>query len=246
MISLRRAMSPLGGSMRVLVVQNYENTALGQIGRALEEAGATIEVVDAHLGATLPEDASGHDALVVLGGGQNALDDELYPYLPSLLELMRGFAAADKAVLGVCLGSQLLARAFGAANHIGTATEFGWCAVRLTGEGTIDPVLRHLPKDFRPFQWHDDTFSLPAGAIHLASSDTAANQAFRIGRAVYGLQFHFEADRKVVRDWSGAFADVIAERQPAWSGRFEAEEAAHGAAADRHGLEIARAWVATI
>jgi len=232
--------------MRVLVVQNYENTALGQIGRALEEAGAQIEVIDAHLGGVLPRDASGHDALVVLGGGQNALDDELYPYLPALLDLMRSFAAADKAVLGVCLGSQLLARAFGGKNHIGTATEFGWCKVALTGEGAIDPVLRHLPQNFRPFQWHDDTFSLPAGAIHLASSDTAANQAFRIGRATYGVQFHFEANRDVVRDWNEGFAELIADRQPDWPGKYAGEEAAHGAAADAHGLAIARAWVATI
>lgn len=232
--------------MRVLIVQNYQNTGLGQVGKALVEAEAEIDLRSAHEGDPLPEDASGHDAIVVLGGGQNALADDDYPYIPALLGLMRDFSARDKAVLGICLGSQLLARAFGAKNMIGTAPEFGWSKVRLTGEGAADPVLRHVPEDFTPFQWHDDTFSLPPGALRLATGDPVENQAFRIGRATYGFQFHFEADRTLVREWNAAFSDYLSARHPDWLQRHDLDATSLGPGADAAGLAIARAWVATV
>lgn len=232
--------------MRVLVVQNFEGTGLGQVGAALAEAGAEIDLCNAHLGETLPADAGGHDAMVMLGGGQNALDDDLSPYFPQLIELARDFVGKDKAVLGVCLGSQLLARAFGGDNRIGGATEFGWHGVALTQDAQDDPVFAELPERFPIFQWHDDTFTLPKGAVRLASSAVAGNQAFRVGRAGYGVQFHFEADRALVRAWSEAFAGVIAARNPDWPERHDAESDRHGPQADAVGMALARAWVATI
>jgi len=232
--------------MRVLVVQNYDNTGLGQVGAALAEAGAQIDRRRPYLGETLPRDAAGHDAMVVLGGGQNALADDEYPYFPALLDLTRDFAARDRAVLGICLGSQLIARAFGAENRIGGAHEFGWRGVALTPEAGEDAVLSGLPQEFPIFQWHDDHYSLPLGAVRLAGNAAAENQAYRIGRAVYGFQFHFEADKALVREWSDAFADPIAERYPDWTGRLDAEIAANAPRADAAGLAIARAWVAAI
>ena len=232
--------------MRVLVVQNYDDTGLGQVGAALEEAGAETDIRNAHRGEAFPENAGAHDALIVLGGGQNALDDANYPYFPALLDLMRGFVDADKAVLGICLGSQLLARAYGGKNQVGGAREFGWHQVELTAEAAGDPVLGRLAGEFPVFQWHDDTFSLPEGAVRLAGSAVAANQAFRVGRAGYAIQFHFEADRKLVRGWNEAFAPIIAARNPDWIGRFEDEAARHGPVADATGMEIARAWVRAV
>lgn len=232
--------------MRVLVVYNYENTELGLLGAALEEAAAEIDIRRPFLGEELPVVASEHDALVMLGGGQNALADDAYPYFPALLSLTRGFVEADKAVLGICLGSQLMARAFGGENRIGGATEFGWQPVSVTGAGRADAVLGGLPQSFRIFQWHDDTFTLPPGAERLAASAVAENQAYRIGRAAYGFQFHLEADRTLVRKWSTAFADLIADGQPDWPRRMEGEMALHGERADAAGLAIARAWVAAV
>lgn len=231
---------------RVLVIENYDNTALGQVGAALAEANAEIDLRRAQHGDALPHGAGGHDAVVVLGGGQNALADEHYPYFPRLIELLGDFERRDRSVLGICLGSQLLARAFGAANHIGTASEFGWHPVSLTATAQGDPVLGALPVSFPIFQWHDDTFTLPERATRLATNGVAQNQAFRIGRAAYGVQFHFEADRALVREWNASFASVIAERHPDWPGRFEDEAARHGPGADAAGLAIARAWVKTI
>lgn len=232
--------------MRVLVVQNYDNTGLGQVGAALAEVDAVLDLRVAHRGDPLPADASGHDAAVILGGGQNALADDDYPYIPALLDLIRDFDRRDRAMLGICLGSQLMARAFGGTNQIGGASEFGWQKVGLTEAAREDPVLGKLPNEFSIFQWHDDTFTLPPDVAHLASSAVAANQAFRVGRAGYAVQFHFEADRRLVREWNGLFADYLAERHSDWTIRHATEEARHGPEADAVGQAIARAWIRQI
>jgi GMP synthase-like glutamine amidotransferase len=232
--------------MRVLLIQNFDDTGPGLVGTALNEAAAVVDTRHAHRGDAVPQTDDGYDALIVLGGGQNALDDENSPYFPALLELMRDFTDADKSVLGICLGCQLLARAHGADSQIGGAEEFGWCRVALSDAASGDPLLGGLPAEFPIFQWHDDTFTLPVGAVRLAWNAVAANQAFRIGRASYGIQFHFEADTKLVRAWNAAFASTIAARHPDWNIRFEQQAERHGSQADMIGLEIARAWVRTI
>ncbi|MVA99610.1 GMP synthase [Nitratireductor sp. CAU 1489] len=232
--------------MRVLVVQNFDQTGLGLVGRALDEAGAKVDCCRTFAGDPLPDGESGHDGLVVLGGAQSAVDDENHPYLPRLTRLMREFVIGDRAVLGICLGAQVLARAMGGRNLIGSATEFGWRQVERTRHGESDPVLRVVPPRFPIFEWHDDTFTLPPGALRLARNGAAENQAFRVGRAGYGIQFHFEADRALVRRWNADFRDHLAESQPDWPARFESEAARHGPEADAAGFALARAWVALV
>lgn len=226
--------------MRVAVVENMRNTGLGALATALDEAGADIEWFRVWRDGILPPDISGHDALVVLGG------DETHPYLPELARLARRFGDAGKAVLGICLGSQILARAYGAHNHLGTAREFGWHSIGVTDEGRADPLLSALGGEFTIFEWHADTFSLPAGAVRLATSPVAENQAFRIGRAIYGTQFHFEADRMVVEQWKAEFPDTIERIAPGWLESYAELAARHAGAADGAGLAIARAWVSLI
>ena len=131
-------------------------------------------------------------------------------------------------------------------NHLGIAPEFGWVDVSLTDAGRADPVLSQVPETFPIFQWHSDTFTLPEGAVHLAQSPMARHQAFRLGRATYGTQFHFEASRSVVRDWSNTFPETIQRMLPDWSERHAELAATRGAAADAHGLALARAWVGLI
>ncbi|MGL5012617.1 MAG: type 1 glutamine amidotransferase, partial [Paracoccaceae bacterium] len=170
--------------MRAAIIENTKITHHGQVGVALHEAGALVDLWKPWSDNRLP-DAPDTDALIVFGGEQNALADETHPYLPALARLMAAFTAAGKPVLGICLGAQLLARAFGSTNHIGTAPEFGWTDVTLTEAGHSDPVLAGVDATVPIFQWHSDTFTLPHGATHLATSAKAPAQAFRIGRATY-------------------------------------------------------------
>lgn len=232
--------------MRVLVVENMAHSDLGQVGLALQESGAEIDLCQPFTGQALPGDIHGHDALVVLGGEQSAVDDHIHPYLPELARLMRAFADAGKSVLGICLGSQLLARAHGGDNLLGKTREFGWHGVELTAEGKRDPVLSAAGSAFKSFEWHSDSFTLPPGAVHLAQNPAVANQAFRIGRAAYGMQFHFEAGTSVVEGWNRTFEGVINRLNPDWLPHYPQHAAKHAQQADEAGLALARAWVATI
>lgn len=232
--------------MRVAVVENMRNTHIGALGTALEEAGARIDWYRPWQDGVLPAGLTGYDALVVLGGEQSAVDDEEHPYLPVLARLMREFGDAGKSVLGICLGSQVLARAYGAENILSATREFGWTPVDVTEEGGADPLTAELGTRFPIFEWHSDTFTLPHGAIRLASTAAVPNQCFRIGRAVYGAQFHFEADSAVVDRWNSEFSELVEVLEPGWLARFPEVAAKHAADADRAGLAIARAFVRTI
>lgn len=231
--------------MRVAIIENTRYTHHGQVGVALHEAAAMIDLYKPWRGEALPKRVDA-DALIIFGGEQAATDDDQHPYLPALTELIRDYDRADRPVLGICLGSQLMARAFGGENQIGTVGEFGWCEVSLTAEGQRDPVLSGLPKIFPILQWHSDTFTLPPGAVHLAHSAGAINQSFRMGRASYATQFHFEANRAVAADWNKSFPDLLERCRPGWANEFHAEAEKHSAAADAHGLQIARAWLRLI
>ncbi|MDA5631655.1 MULTISPECIES: type 1 glutamine amidotransferase [Rhizobium/Agrobacterium group] len=232
--------------MRVAIIENMAGTPHGQLGVALEEAGSDLHVIRAYAGEPLPTGAGEHDALIVLGGEQNALDDALYPYLPDLALLMKAFGDADKAVMGVCLGSQLLARAYGGENILSGPPEFGWEDVSLTEGGVSDPLLAGLDEIFPIFQWHRDTFTLPPGAIRLATNEATRNQAFRLGRAVYGTQFHFEASTAVVDRWCEAFPASVEKMAPGWLEKYSDHRGRRADMADAAGLEIARAWVRLI
>jgi len=228
--------------MRVALVENTRITHHGQVGVALHERAALIDQHKPWTGQPLPQTPEA-DALVVFGGEQAATDDHTHPYLPDLARLMQAYTDADKPVLGICLGAQLLARAFGGENQLGRTPEFGWTEVALTQAGREDPLLSVLPESFPIFQWHADTFTLPQGAAHLATSPSAAHQAFRIGRATYGTQFHFEASRPVVADWLARFPDLVDRMSPGWAIRHAGFAETQGAQADSHGLALARAWV---
>jgi GMP synthase-like glutamine amidotransferase len=199
-----------------------------------------------HHGDGLPDNHGQFDGLILLGGAQSALDDADHPYLADEARLARGFGDAGKPVLGICLGAQLLARAYGAQNLLGRPIEFGWHEVRATEAGRADPVLAAIGERAPLFHWHLDTFTLPAGAVHLAESNATRLQAFRVGRAAYAIQFHFEAGTELVEEWSRVSRDEMMSAAPGWLDRHPAEAARHGAAADAAGRALARAWVALL
>ena len=120
--------------MRVAIVENTRITHHGQVGVALHERAALVDLYKPWSGQPLPQTVDA-DALVVFGGEQAATDDHSHPYLPDLARLMADYTALDRPVLGICLGSQLLARAYGGDNQLGVTPEFGWVDVSLTEAG---------------------------------------------------------------------------------------------------------------
>ncbi len=140
------------------------------------------------------------DAVMVFGGAAHPDQDAEHPWLPAEAEFLRLALSADVPMLGVCLGSQLIARAAGAWVGAAERGEVGWHAVDLNEAGTRDPVVGVLPESFEAFQWHYYTFELPDGAVLLGES-RAARQAFRIGDRVWGVQFHPEVTRVMVDHW---------------------------------------------
>lgn len=227
----------------ILVVENYPDSPLGLIEEELARQAIVPTMVSAYLGEPLPTTPEGYDGIVVLGGAQNALDDDAFPYLPHLADLIRAFAEADKAVLGVCLGAQLAARGLGGNNILGNPTEFGYLPVEALAEGLSDPLLSALGGSAPMFHFHSDTFTLPPGAVHLASSQMTAHQAFRWGRACYGIQFHMEVTPAILDVWTALAGELFDAERPDWKEKLIAQRAAHAASANRIGCEMTRAWL---
>lgn len=229
--------------MHFLVIENYPHTELGVLGRVAGAEGHTFETVKAYSGEDLPWEIDAYAGLVVLGGAQNALADDAYPHLPKVCDLILKFHRIERPVLGICLGSQLVARAFGGRNLLDLPVEFGWREVIPTMDGREDPVLKELQTGRPQFHWHTDTVSLPEGAVHLATSAMTPVQAFRMGAATYAVQFHFETGLTEVRTWSEQFTDEIIAHTPDWPQRFEPEAARHAATAEETGAALSRAWL---
>lgn len=228
--------------MRLLAIENIGGTPLGLVEERALARGAVVTLLPAYAGASVPLDLTDHDALVILGGPQTALDDAAYPHMTQVLDLIRSAAVADKAVLGICLGAQLMARALGGRNILGRPNEFGYHAVSPTPQAKDDPVFATMPAQATTFQWHTDSFELPPDAVHLATSAMTRNQAFRLGRAAYGFQFHVEADEQVLRTWSVQLAaDMTRASGADWS--VDAEIARHAQAARRDGTRLIDAWL---
>lgn len=183
---------------KVLIIQQVPHEGLGIIGGALR-GGFDVEVLKVYRDRPL-RSIEGYSALVVLGGPMGVYEEERYPFLADEIRLIESAIKKDIPTLGVCLGSQLIARAAGARVYKGGAKEIGWYDISLTQQGARDPLLLGLPSTFEVFQWHGDTFDIPSGGVPLASSALFPNQALKVGSA-YGFQFHLEVTEAMVRDW---------------------------------------------
>jgi len=184
---------------RVLALQHIWDDPPGILGEIMEARGIAYDVVNVE--ETPIPDLNAYDALIVLGGSQNADEDDRYPYLTQEKRLLRQVVAQDIPYLGICLGGQLLARALGAPVTRHHLAEIGFSEVQLTEEGNGDPLFAGLPGYQQVIQWHEDTFGIPNGAIRLARSECAENQAFRCGRRAYSLQYHIELTPAMLDTW---------------------------------------------
>ena len=195
--------------MRALVLQHVAVEGPGTLGSYLEARGWKLETVALYEGARLPEDTQGYQAVIVMGGPMGVYDEADYPFLRDEHRFLTRVLAQDVPLLGICLGSQLLAKALGARVYRNPHKEIGWYSVDLTPAGAADLLFAGLTSPVPVFQWHGDAFDLPAGATPLASSPLCTNQAFRYGDRVYGLLFHLELTPAIIHSWLAAFCDEI-------------------------------------
>jgi GMP synthase-like glutamine amidotransferase len=200
--------------MRTVIVKNISSEGPGTITDFLDKAGMPFDVLEPENVPGL-KTLDGYSALVVLGGPMAVYDSAGHPQVEASLRLIKEALTLDIKILGVCLGAQLIAHALGARVYNGNGNETGWMQIELTAEGLNDPVLATLIEPGGPdgpggpgvtkadvFQLHGDTFDIPEGAVRLAGSKSFKNQAFRVGKNAYALQFHVEMTRDKVQEWA--------------------------------------------
>lgn len=175
--------------MRAVCLKHVPFEGPGAFATALTTRGARI---DRYLVPQdgLPKDAG--DLLIVMGGPMSVNDPD--PWIAEETSFIRSALHAGTPVIGVCLGSQFMAKSLGATIRSGKALEIGMTQVRLTAEAKQDSVFSTLPESFEVFEWHGEVFDLPKDSVPLAGSDIAPLQAFRYGARAYGLLFHLEME----------------------------------------------------
>jgi GMP synthase-like glutamine amidotransferase len=187
--------------MHAHLFQHVPFEGLGSIGPWLEARRAHVTATRFFADGALP-DADAVDLLVVMGGPMSINDEGLHPWLIAEKRFIAQAIRRGKAVLGVCLGAQLIAAALGARVYPNGEKEIGWFPVhgqraRETFPAAVVPSFR-FPEESLVFHWHGETFDLPTGAVHLARSGACRNQAFQYGRRVIGMQFHLEMTPQAV------------------------------------------------
>jgi GMP synthase (glutamine-hydrolysing) len=173
---------------------------LGLLSALLEPAGWAVSYCNAPTADLADPFITQADLLIVLGGPIGAYESAAYPFLDREVALLEQRLARDLPTLGICLGSQLMARALGARVFAGPVKEIGWGPVMLSPEGEAS-CLAPLTEGADVLHWHGDTFDLPAGSARLASTAHYENQAFAHGKNGLGLQFHLEADPAQLEAW---------------------------------------------
>jgi GMP synthase (glutamine-hydrolysing) len=177
------------GPMRAVCLKHVPFEGPGALATALTSRGVSLERYLVPKDG-LPKDSG--DLLIVMGGPMSVNDPD--PWIAEETSFIRSVLLAGKPVIGVCLGSQFMAKSLGATIRSGKALEIGMTQVRLTDEGRRDPVFGSCPETFDVFEWHGEVFDLPKDAVPLAGSEIAPLQAFRYGTRAYGLLFHLEMD----------------------------------------------------
>lgn len=189
---------------KLLVFQHVALEPLGTLNQQFKDAGFRIRYTNFERVPHACVDVGRYHGLVVLGGPMAANELDRYPHLAYEQDAIRRAVGLGLPVLGICLGAQLIAAAFGGKTLRRAAPEFGWVDVRPTAAGSRDHLIRHFSPLESVYQWHSDTFTLPPGARLLVESDTCKHQGFCLNDHVYGLQFHLEADSDLIQRWINA------------------------------------------
>jgi GMP synthase (glutamine-hydrolysing) len=174
---------------------------LGLLAPVMEREGWDVSFCEAAVDDLLHDSIRNAKLLIILGGPIGAYETDTYPFLKSEIALIEHRLSRDLPTLGICLGSQLMARALGSRVYAGPVKEIGWGKVELTSKGASSCLNPLQEADATVLHWHGDSFDLPEGAQRLASSTHYENQAFAYGPNALALQFHLEADPRQLEEW---------------------------------------------
>lgn len=183
---------------------------LGVFEDVLTEHGYDVEYVDVWKDEIAASLATGPDLLIVLGGPMGVYEADQYPFLNAEIRVLQGRLMAGKPLLGICLGSQLIAHAAGARVYPGGQKEIGYAPLTLTPAGQASCLNGLAEAGYYVLHWHGDTFDLPTGAELLCSTPVTVNQGFKLGPNVLALQFHMEALPSDMEAWAAISGDYLA------------------------------------
>lgn len=184
------------GQLRIHYLQHVAFEDLGCIENWALEKGHKLTCTNFFEGDSLPTHST-YDWLIIMGGSMSVYDEEEYNWLFAEKNFIKNAIQQNKKVLGICLGSQLIASALGADVYPNKEKEIGWFPITISE--TVANPLQDIVNNFSVFHWHGDTFDLPTNAINIASSEACINQAFIYNDQVIGLQFHFEVTEKSLK-----------------------------------------------
>ena len=185
---------------KVLVFQHVAHEILGTLNPLLKAEGFRIRYVNFQRHPDFQASLEGYNGLIILGGPMGVYDTSKFPHLTHEMEIIEEGMKKGLPILGICLGSQLIAEVLGGNVRRSKHQEIGWHDVKLTKEGLKHEFFKEFSETEKIFQLHGDTFDVPKGSVHLAFSDLCAAQAFQIGRT-FGYQFHLEVDEPMIHRW---------------------------------------------
>lgn len=177
--------------MRIHSLQHVPFEDIGSMASDFRTRGYSLSSTHWYRGDTAP-DLNSLDVLIVMGGPMGIYDEAIYPWLADEKILIKESIAAGKIVLGICLGAQLIADVLGGKVTRNAHKEIGWLPISVNPAAATHPIAQVFARYPSVFHWHGDTFALPPGATHLASSEGCVNQAYVFQDHVYGFQFHLE------------------------------------------------------
>ncbi|MBV9707168.1 MAG: type 1 glutamine amidotransferase [Chloroflexi bacterium] len=182
-----------------LVLQHFYENPPGRVGYLLHKHMIPYDLI--HVGEVSLPNLSTYGAIIVLGGTEHLYNKSKYPYTVDEEIYIRRAIEEGVPYLGMCLGGQLLANAFKAPIRKLPKEHIGFLRIHFTEAGQKDPLYHGLPGYQQAFQWHEDAFELPLGAVSLARHEDGANQAFRYLTSAYGLQYHIELTEDMLDIW---------------------------------------------
>jgi len=216
---------------------------LGLLAPLLAERGHAVRYVDVPTANLDEVDVLAPDLLVVLGGPIGVYENDRYPFIDREIDWIAKRVAARRPLLGICLGAQLIASALGARVYPSGTKELGWAPVTLTTAGAASP-LKHLANT-AVLHWHGDTFDLPNGAVHLASTPACRNQAFAYGEHILALQFHAETAGRALEAWFVGHRCEIAATPGVGVGELRESTQRFSPAVFERGTALFRDWLAS-